>query len=91
MRLSLLLVLTTLVAGCPSEGPYTISGSARLPECTEVPARDLTGLWFEQGVLTITSAGCEANQAPLGTVFDTCPLNWELTQDGNAEIGRAHV
>lgn len=84
MRLSLVLMLTPLVAGCPSEGPYTISGSARLPECTETPGRDLTGRWYDQGMLTVSSAGCEASQAPLGAIFVTCPLNWEMTQDGNA-------
>lgn len=43
----------------------------------------MTGRWFEEGMLTVTSAGCEADQAPPGTVFRTCPLNWEVTQDGN--------
>jgi hypothetical protein len=79
-----LLPVLALLAGCPSDGPYSISGSAVLPSCEETPARDLTGTWFDQGTLTITSAGCEANQAPLGTVLDTCALNWEVTQDGNS-------
>ena len=45
---------------------------------------DLSGLWFERGVVTITSTGCEGDQAPLGAVFDSCPLNWEFKRDGNA-------
>ncbi len=77
-------MLTTALAGCPSDGPYSISGSAVLPNCTETPERDLSGLWFDEGTLTITSEGCEGSDAPLGSVFDSCPLSWELSQDGNS-------
>ena len=44
---------------------------------------DLSGLWFDQGVLTITSTGCERDDAPLDAEFSSCPLNWSFDQDGN--------
>lgn len=76
------LLLLTLLAGCSSEGSYSITGSAKLPDCSEPPQRDLTGRWFDEGTLTITSSGCEDLDAPLGSVFESCPLDWELSQDG---------
>lgn len=63
--------------------PYSISGSATLPDCSDTPEMDLSGLWFDQGIVTITSAGCEEEGAPLGAMFGSCTLNWEFEQDGN--------
>ena len=61
--------------------PYFIRGTARLPECSDAPAADLSGRWFDQGVLRITSEGCD--EAPLDEELRVCALDWELTQDGN--------
>jgi hypothetical protein len=77
-----LLTASVIVVGCSS--PPMVEGSARLPECSQPPATDLTGTWFDQGTVTITTTGCEDQGAAKGESFQSCPLNWVVTQDGNA-------
>jgi hypothetical protein len=78
VALSAALALTACIGvGGP---PWFIPGSARLPSCSEAPAADLTGGWFDQGLVTITSPGCL--DAPLGTALPACALDWDVAQDG---------
>ncbi|MGF1468544.1 MAG: hypothetical protein ACFCGT_20670 [Sandaracinaceae bacterium] len=82
-RLAAVVIAATLLPACGLGGggpPWFFRGSARLPDCTEPPATVLTGEWFDQGQVTITSQGCE-DAAP-GEVFPSCPLNWVMTQAG---------
>lgn len=77
------LIAVPLVAACePSdEEQVAISGSARLPTCSDPPAVTLTGNWFDSGKLTVKTPGCRYQA---GTVVEVCALKWSLTQDGNA-------
>ena len=75
-------IVVLLLAGCaPDEGPYFIPGSAVLPSCTEAPAADLSGAWYDNGEVEITSEGCE--EAALGERITACGLDWAVTQTGN--------
>lgn len=68
---------------CAAEDPLFIPGSATLPDCSEPPAVDLDGSeWFDQGPVTIDSAGCEVDGASAGATFAACALNWDFTQRG---------
>lgn len=73
----------TLVASCiPGGPPYFIPGSATLPACTEAPAFDLNGSrWSDSGTVTIGTAGCLDAQP--GEKIDSCPLSWDMTQEGS--------
>jgi len=74
------LVLVALIS-CGEEPPYFIPGSATLPSCTEPPAFDLNGsTWGDTGKVTIETAGCDGAQP--GEVFDSCLLDWVMTQTG---------
>ncbi|RLB56214.1 MAG: hypothetical protein DRJ42_04005 [Deltaproteobacteria bacterium] len=74
-----------VIGGCSLlEGPpYFIPGSATLPDCTEAPAVDVTGRWFDGGELTIQTDGCAGTAA--GDVLTVCALDWQMTQSG-AEV-----
>jgi hypothetical protein len=74
-------LLLSFVMGCSQdEGPAFIRGSARLPACSEPAAFDIDGsLWFDNGSVTVTSAGCEE---PTGTTLAVCGLGWEVGQTG---------
>ena len=62
-------------------GLASVRGTGRLPECQEEPSATLDGtVWFDTGQLSIQSAGCSLAQ---GSVVDVCPLQWELSQQGN--------
>ena len=67
---------------CTQGPPYFIPGSATLPSCTEPPAfDDLDGSrWGDSGQVTIETTGCDGAQP--GEVFDSCQLDWVMTQDG---------
>ena len=76
-RAGLVLMLPVVMfLGCQPSPPYSISGSATLPVCEEPPAFDLTGTWFDVGIVTVNTTGCDG--APSGSVFDACPLGWEF-------------
>ena len=71
--LAALLWIGLTSAGCKDEGPYTIRGSARLPDCVESDAAPLDGTrWFDLGVVTIESAGCEPAVRPGGRPLGAC-------------------
>ncbi len=71
-----------LALGACKEGLSFIPGTGTLPECDDAPSANLDGsLWFDQGTVTITTAGCpgaEPNQT-----FMSCALNWAFAQNGN--------
>ena len=61
---------------------YFIPGTGTLPDCDETPVTDLSGQpWFDQGTVTIRSDGCP--DAMVGDEFQSCALNWYMSQDGN--------
>lgn len=62
------------------EGPFSIDGAARLPDCSAPPAFDLTGQWSMSGDVTITSAGCF--DTAVDESLASCPLTWQLEQTG---------
>lgn len=67
--------------GGGDEGPYTVEGSARLPQCSEPPAVNLDGtVWYDNGQLTIQTEGCGYD---VGEVLEVCALQWAMSQDGN--------
>jgi hypothetical protein len=72
--------LLTSMISCVDEPPYFIPGSATLPSCTEPPAFNLEGSWSDGGQVTIETTGCDAAQP--GGVFESCPLEWVMTQAG---------
>jgi hypothetical protein len=76
-------VCSLIAAGaCASEEPLFIPGSATLPDCSAPPAVNLDGTeWFDQGTVTVTSAGCQ--DASAGDPFAVCALNWDFTQRGD--------
>lgn len=80
IKLGALLVVAT---SCSGSAPYSIPGSATLPACEEAPAFDLTGTWFDSGVVTVSTTGCDG--APAGATFSACSLGWEFepTLDGS--------
>jgi hypothetical protein len=60
---------------------YFIPGTGTLPDCNEAPSTDLSGSWFDQGTVTIRTAGCTGaapDDAP-----PSCALNWTFTQTDN--------
>lgn len=70
-----------LASGCSEDsGPFRLTGQAVLPDCTEAPAADLTGLWSMSGDVTITSLGCF--DTSVNDVLVSCPLTWDLVQTG---------
>jgi len=84
--LSAVAVVALLATGCPTggtgpDGLYFIPGSGALPTCADTPAGDLTGEWFDNGMLTIRADGCAGTMA--GDVLTVCALNWQMTQTGN--------
>ncbi|MEM9067674.1 MAG: hypothetical protein AAGE52_04185 [Myxococcota bacterium] len=62
-------------------GPYFIPGSAMLDECSEPPEYDLTGRWFDSGLVTIQTEGCA--DTVVGERLRGCGLDWEFVQTGN--------
>jgi len=61
--------------------PYFIPGSATLPSCSEPPAFNLDGsTWLDSGQVTIQTSGCLG--ASPGEVFNSCTLQWVMTQTG---------
>ena len=80
MKWSICLCALFALAGC--KDPAFIPGTATLPDCDEPPIVDLDDtVWFNQGPATVLTAGC-LDVAP-DTTFDSCPENWNFTQDGN--------
>jgi hypothetical protein len=79
-RCVVLLCVLAVTACSTDEEPQLIRGSARLPDCIEAPVFDIDGsLWFDNGSVTVTSAGCEE---PAGTTLGVCGLGWEASQTG---------
>ncbi|MEM7136958.1 MAG: hypothetical protein AAF500_10290 [Myxococcota bacterium] len=78
-----------VLLSCQPGPPYFIPGSATLPACDQAAAFDLEGTWFDSGVVTVESEGCDG--APAGATFDVCPLNWEfepaLDENGAPIVG----
>lgn len=68
--------------GCSEGPPYFISGSAKLPSCSESAAADVSGTWFDRGQVTILTDGCRDTQA--GEIHMACSLSWAMTQQGNS-------
>ena len=53
-----------------------------MPSCNDAPTVDLNDtVWFNEGTVTVLTAGCADVEAE--TIFQSCPENWALTQDGN--------
>jgi hypothetical protein len=75
------LISCLALAGCSEGPPYFISGTATLPACQEPPAFDLTGEWFDTGTVTIETTGC--SDAEPDDQFQSCALNWLMTQNGS--------
>lgn len=69
-------ITVLILAACGDSPPYSIVGSATLPACEEAPAFDLTGTWFDSGIVTISTTGCDG--ATAGATFDACSLDWEF-------------
>ena len=83
LRRAMAAAMVLVVAGCPSEGegPFSVAGSARLPNCTEDAALDLDGhTWIDRGTITTSSAGCL--DAEVGDTFTACTLQWVFSQQG---------
>lgn len=80
-RMATLGIAVFLLINCQPGPPYSISGTATLPECEEPAAFDLTGRWNDSGVVTVETAGCDG--AEPGSVFDMCSLFWDFSQQGN--------
>ena len=75
-------VWVVIALGACGEGVSFIPGTGTLPNCNEEPNTNLDGtLWFDQGIVTIRTAGCQ--QAMPDDAFMACALNWAFTQDGN--------
>lgn len=80
MKWSICICALFALAGC--KDPAFIPGTGTLPDCDEPPIVDLDDtVWFNQGPATVLTAGC-LDVAP-DTTFDSCPENWNFTQDGN--------
>ena len=83
MRAACISTLLTLCSACGAGGPpYFIQGSARLPQCSEAPAENLSARWFSSGSVEILTAGCA--DTTVGEQLTMCGLGWTLSQDGNA-------
>ncbi len=74
------MLLLLVGVGCSKGPPYSLTGTAKLPSCSEGPAGDLTGMWFDGGEVTILTDGCRGSSA--GQVFASCSLGWAFTQEG---------
>ena len=75
-------ICIAIALGACMGGLYFIPGTGTLPDCNEAPNTDLDGtLWFDQGIVTIRTAGCEG--AMPDDTFPACALNWAFTQEGN--------
>ncbi|MCA9610698.1 MAG: hypothetical protein KC619_34120 [Myxococcales bacterium] len=61
-------------------GPVFIPGSGALPACTEAPSRDVAGHWFDQGTVTVRTAGCDV---PIDSAHPACALDWIVETSGN--------
>ena len=81
INLVALVLLGLALSGCGKDEVYFIRGSARLPDCMDPPAADLDGTeWYDNGVVTIESAGCGSAQPD--DMFNVCALDWVMTQEG---------
>jgi hypothetical protein len=81
LRLCCLAACLCLTCGGGDSGTGVVEGSARLPNCNEAPAAQLDGtVWYDTGQLTIKTSGCSLDK---GTSVEVCPLNWEISQQGN--------
>jgi hypothetical protein len=75
-------VCIVIALGACKEDLYFIPGTGTLPDCNEPAVTDLDGtLWFDQGLVTIRSAGCQ--EAMPDDEFMACALNWAFTQQDN--------
>lgn len=87
IALSILVTLSSF--GCGGDGgPYSISGSAKLPDCAEPPDFNLDGTrWYDQqgGSVLIKTAGCVKDGVQLepGDELFSCPLTWVFSQTGS--------
>lgn len=81
MRWTICISVLVALTGCKEE-IYFIPGTGTLPDCNEAPAADLSGtVWFNQGTVTILTAGCADEQPE--TMLTSCAENWAMTQNGN--------
>jgi hypothetical protein len=71
MRLFVCLCILVVLGSCKEE-IYFIPGTGVLPACDEAPVADLNGtLWFDQGTVTIRTAG--------GNVLTVSPAEQTMT------------
>jgi hypothetical protein len=75
-------IFALMLAGCVPDGPpYFIPGTAELPACQDAAATDLSGAWYDNGEVEITSPGCEDTM--VGDRITVCGLDWKISQSGN--------
>ena len=78
----ILAIVALGAAGCVGggDGLWFIPGSGALPGCTESPAQDVAGHWYDQGTVTVRTEGCDV---PAGSQHTACALDWIVETSGN--------